>query len=128
MEKFIVRVLRTRKGSTKAVATSGMSCMSDSAMPAKPRIEEPSKSWPVTKKSSSTLEAGTLKWCCMPGRSVKRMSTNSIPSSLMYARTSAGEVNMVRSCGRDDGGMSGTAALAWRVSSPYLPGGLRGRR
>ncbi len=30
--------------------TSGISCMSVSAMPWKPRMEEPSKSWPLTKK------------------------------------------------------------------------------
>ncbi len=63
IEKFSARVFSMRNVSMNAVVTSGMSCMSDSAMPWKPRIDDPSKSWPLTKKSASTLLAGTLKCC-----------------------------------------------------------------
>ena len=68
--------------------------MSDSAMPWKPRMEEPSKSWPLTKKSSSIALAGRLKCCCTPGMSVNRMSTKTTSSFLMKSRTSWGLVNM----------------------------------
>ena len=68
--------------------------MSDSWIDAKPRIEEPSKSWPTEKNSSSTVDAGMLKCCCTPGRSVKRMSRNLTSLSLMNLITSEESVNM----------------------------------
>ncbi len=77
-----------------AVEMSGMSCMSDSWMFAKPRIDEPSNSWPTEKNSSSTVEAGMLKCCCTPGRSVKRMSRNLTPVSLMNLITSDESLNL----------------------------------
>jgi len=46
MAKLMMRVLRTRKGSRKAVVISGTSFMSDSWMAVKPRIEEPSNMSP----------------------------------------------------------------------------------
>src|SRR5690606_23461358 len=58
-----------------------------------PRIDEPSKSWPTVKKSSSTVEAGMLKCCWMPGRSVKRMSRNLTSVSLMNFSTSDESLN-----------------------------------
>src|SRR6476469_9113392 len=94
MEKFSARVFSMRKVSRNAVVTSGISCMSDSAMPWKPRMEDPSKSGPLTKKSASTLVAGTLKCCWTPGRSVKRISTNFTSSSLMNLRTSSAVLNI----------------------------------
>ena len=66
-----------------------MSFMSDSWMAWKPRIDEPSNIWPLVKKSTSTLFAGTLKCCMTPGRSQNRTSTNLTSSSLMNARTSS---------------------------------------
>src|SRR5699024_3031529 len=95
MEKDMHRVLCFRKGSMKAVPTSGMSCKSESAITAKPGIDDPSKSCPVVKKSSSTDFAGTLKWCCPPIKSVNRMSTKTTASSLIYDRTSWGYVIIV---------------------------------
>src|SRR5687768_4627678 len=68
--------------------------MSDSWMFANPRIEEPSNSWPTVKNSSSTVEAGMLKCCCTPGRSVNRMSRNLTSSSLMNFSTSDESLNM----------------------------------
>ncbi len=83
-----------RNGSMYAVVTSGMSCMSDSWMLAKPRMDEPSNSWPTEKNSSSTVDAGMLKCCCTPGRSVNRISRNLTSVSLMNASTSDESLNM----------------------------------
>src|SRR3954468_8896521 len=94
MSKIMISVRSVRNGSTYAVVTSGMSCMSDSWMDANPRIDEPSNSWPTEKNSSSTVEAGMLKCCCTPGRSVKRMSRNLTSVSLMNFRTSEESLNM----------------------------------
>src|SRR5680860_31668 len=88
MSNSMMSVRSVRKASMYAVDTSGMSCMSDSWIDAKPRIDEPSNIWPTVKKSSSTVEAGMLKCCCTPGRSVKRMSRNLTSVSLMYLSTS----------------------------------------
>ena len=68
--------------------------MSDSWMYANPRIEEPSNSWPTVKNSSSTVDAGMLKCCCTPGRSVNRMSRNLTSVSLMNLSTSDESLNM----------------------------------
>src|SRR5699024_5936396 len=67
--------------------------MSDSWMAWKPRMDEPSKSWPVAIASSSKVLAGTLKCCITPRRSQNRMSMNSTPSSSMYVTTSLGLLN-----------------------------------
>src|SRR5689334_2238339 len=63
--------------------------MSDSWIAWKPRMDDPSNIWPLTKKSSSTDSAGTLKCCMTPGRSQKRTSTNLTSSFLMKRRTSS---------------------------------------
>ncbi len=94
MSNTMMSVRSARNGSMYAVVTSGMSCMSDSWMFAKPRIDEPSKSWPTVKNSSSTVDAGMLKCCCTPGRSVKRMSRNLTSVSLMNLSTSDESLNM----------------------------------
>ena len=83
MEKFTASVFAARNGSRNAVAGSGISCMSDSWIAWKPRIDEPSNIWPLVKKSSSTDAAGTVKCCITPGRSQNRTSTNCTPSSRM---------------------------------------------
>ena len=57
--------------------------MSDSWIAWKPRIDEPSKPRPSENTSSSNEPAGTVKCCITPGRSQKRTSTISTPSSLM---------------------------------------------
>ena len=57
--------------------------MSDSWISWNPRIEEPSKPNPSTKASSVSSWAGTEKCCIRPGRSQKRMSTISTPSSFI---------------------------------------------
>ncbi len=65
------------------MVTSGKSDMSDSLMAWKPRIEEPSKFRPSSNTLWSNDDTGTVKCCMMPGRSQKRTSTISTPSSLM---------------------------------------------
>ena len=94
MEKFSARVFSARNGSRYAVAGSGISFMSDSWMAWKPRMDDPSNICPLTKKSSVTDSAGTLKCCITPGRSQKRTSTNLTPSSLMKRRTSSALLNI----------------------------------
>src|SRR6476620_10281812 len=94
MSKTMMSVLAARNGSRYAVDTSGMSCMSDSWIFAKPRIDEPSNIWPTVKNSSSTVAAGMLKCCCTPGRSVNRMSRNLTSSSLMNFSTSEESLNI----------------------------------
>ena len=83
MKKLTTSVLAARKGSMYAVVGSGNSDMSDSWIAWKPRIEEPSKSRPSSKTDWSKEETGTVKCCMTPGRSQKRTSTISTPSSLM---------------------------------------------
>ncbi len=68
---------------------SGNSDMSDSWMAWKPRMDEPSKASPSSKTDWSKDEIGTVKCCMMPGRSQKRTSTISTPSSLMYFSSSS---------------------------------------
>src|SRR3954454_20784600 len=101
IEKLMFSVFAVRNGSTYAVATSGISFMSDLWIAAKPRIDEPSNMTPSVKKSSGSVAAGTLKCCCWPGRSVNRTSMNSTFSFLMKLRTSSELVNIrppLRSC------------------------------
>jgi len=66
-----------------AVVASGIRVMSDSWIFWKPRIEEPSNDRPFSNTSPSKNFAGTVKCCITPGRSQKRTSTVSTPSSLM---------------------------------------------
>src|SRR6476469_10675689 len=89
MKKFTTSVLAARKGSTYAVVGSGNSDMSDSWMAWKPRIEDPSKLRPSSKTDWSNEEIGTVKCCMTPGKSQKRTSTISTPSSLMYLSSSS---------------------------------------
>ena len=72
-----------------AVVGSGNSDMSDSWIAWKPRIDEPSKFRPSSKTDWSNEETGTVKCCMTPGRSQKRTSTISTPSSLMYFSSSS---------------------------------------
>ena len=60
---------------------SGNSDMSDSLIAWKPRIDEPSKFSPSSKTDWSKEDTGTVKCCMIPGRSQKRTSTISTPSS-----------------------------------------------
>jgi hypothetical protein len=85
-EKFIASVLRRPNGSTNASRGSGISCMSDSWIALKPRIDEPSNIWPFVEEVLVHDAAGTLKCCMTPGRSQKRTSTNCTPSSRMIAQ------------------------------------------
>ncbi len=89
MKKFTTRVFAMRNGSMYAVVGSGNSDMSDSWMAWKPRIEEPSKPRPSSKTDWSNDDTGTVKCCITPGRSQKRTSTISTPSSLMYLSSSS---------------------------------------
>lgn len=68
--------------------------MSDSWIFWKPAIEEPSKLRPSVKTSGPKEPAGTVKCCITPGRSQKRQSMVSMPSSLTKARSSSALVNM----------------------------------
>ena len=89
--------------------------MSDSLIAWKPRIDEPSKARPLSKTSWPKDDTGTVKCCSMPGRSTKRTSTNSTPSSVTYLSSSSLFWNMqvslapLRSC----------ATYARAVSRPY---------
>ena len=89
MKKFTTRVLAVRNGSRYAVVGSGNSDMSDSWIAWNPRMEEPSKLSPLSKTVWSKDDTGTVKCCMMPGRSQKRTSTISTPSSLMYFNSSS---------------------------------------
>src|SRR6478752_5952747 len=89
MKKFPTRVLAVRNGSMYAVVGSGNSDMSDSWIAWKPRMEEPSKFSPSSKTAWSNDETGTVKCCMTPGRSQKRTSTISTPSSLTYLSSSS---------------------------------------
>jgi len=81
--KLTTRVLWVRKGSRKAVVTSGTSFMSDSWMAWKPRIEEPSNMRPSVRASSLKAATGMVKCCITPGRSQKRTSMRSTSSFSM---------------------------------------------
>src|SRR6476620_6770794 len=94
MKKFTTRVLTLRNGSMYAVVGSGNSDMSDSLMAWNPRIEDPSKFRPSSKTDWSNDETGTVKCCMTPGRSQKRTSIISTPSSLMYLSSSSLLANM----------------------------------
>src|SRR6478736_4542587 len=89
MKKLTISVFEARNGSRYAVVGSGNSDMSDSWMAWKPRIEEPSKLSPASKTDWSNDDTGTVKCCMTPGRSQKRTSTISTPSSLMYLSSSS---------------------------------------
>ncbi len=69
---------------------SGKRSMSLSKIFWNPRIEEPSKPMPFSKRSSVSSLTGMLKCCHVPGRSVKRTSTNLTPASLARLITSFG--------------------------------------
>ena len=83
MKKLTISVLRTRKGSSRALVGSGSSSMSDSWICWKPRIEEPSKPSPSVNTLRSKDPTGTVKCCITPGRSQKRTSTISTASVSM---------------------------------------------
>ena len=67
--------------------------MSDSSTVVKPRIEDPSNASPSSIAASSNSDAGIVKCCSVPGKSVKRMSTNLTSSSEMKSIISDGSVN-----------------------------------
>ena len=89
MKKFTLSVFDFRNGSRYAVVGSGNSDMSDSLIAWKPRIDEPSKPRPSSNTDWSNDDTGTVKCCMMPGRSQKRTSTISTPSSLMNLSSSS---------------------------------------
>src|SRR5579862_6282024 len=122
MEWLMFSVLALRNGSRYAVVGSGMSFRSDLSIEAKPRIEEPSNICPSVNADSPKFEAGRLKCCCTPGRSVKRTSTNSTPSSLMNFRTSSELLNidppsLYRLMGSPDRGHDHEPRTAYRSES-----------
>jgi hypothetical protein len=80
MKKLMFSVLSRRKGSTRAVARSARSAMSDSWIAWKPRMDDPSN---ASSSVGSNDFAGTVKCCITPGRSQKRTSTNLTSSSEM---------------------------------------------
>ena len=85
-----LRVLCWRNGSMTAVSGSGINSMSDSWISWNPRIDEPSNPSPSSKTPSFSSWAGTEKCCMSPGKSQKRKSMISTPSSLTSDRTSSG--------------------------------------
>src|SRR5438067_3810181 len=76
--------------STHAVVGSGMTSMSEAAMPFQPRIEEPSKPRPSVKISSLYSLSVVVKCCQVPRRSQNLKSTSLIPWSLTILDTSDG--------------------------------------
>src|SRR5919112_3405300 len=94
MKKLATSVFADRNGSRYAVVGSGNSDMSDSWMAWNPRIEEPSKLSPLSNTDWSKDDTGTVKCCMIPGRSQKRTSTISTPSSWMYFSSSSLLANM----------------------------------
>ena len=92
-KKFMLSVLCLRNGSSRAVAGSGNSAMSDSLIAWKPRTDEPSNAMPSVDEVLVEDGAGTVRCCITPGRSQNRMSTYSTFSSEMYLRTSSELLN-----------------------------------
>src|ERR1019366_9696330 len=86
----MARVGTSRHGSMKQRPGSGKRSMSLSNIFWNPRIEEPSKPMPFSNRSSVSSLTGMLKCCHVPGRSVKRKSTNLTPASLARLITSFG--------------------------------------
>src|SRR6185437_3265944 len=84
--QVITICLCAANGSIKALSGSGISTMSDSAMPFHPAIEEPSNILPSSKVASSIVCAGKLTWCCTPRMSAKRRSTKATFSSFRVFR------------------------------------------
>ena len=62
-------------GSRIALDGSGMSSMSDSAMPCQPRMDEPSNPSPSSKHDSSKALSGSVMCCHEPSRSQNFRST-----------------------------------------------------
>src|SRR5690242_4267633 len=114
MSKTMISVRSALNGSMYAVETSGISCISDSWIDANPRIDEPSNSCPTEKNSSSTVDAGMLKCCCTPGRSVNRMSRNLTSVSLMNLSTSEESLNIVEGSKRFAARDEIALAIHWR--------------
>ncbi|CDO36260.1 hypothetical protein SPHV1_2310002 [Novosphingobium sp. KN65.2] len=65
-----------------------MRIMSDSLMAFQPSIDEPSNMRPSSSSSSPRTEDTIVRCCHLPLGSVKRRSTHSISSSLIFLRTS----------------------------------------
>jgi hypothetical protein len=82
------------KGSSTAVAASGIRIMSDSLMPFQPATEDPSNIWPSVKVSSLRRLAGIETCCSLPLVSVNLKSTNLTPYSLMVFNTSAADMGI----------------------------------
>lgn len=78
------------KGSIQAVLGSGTIIMSDSLMAFQPRMLEPSKATPSLKLLSSIWLLCTVRCCQIPGMSINFRSINSMPSSSIHFRMSAG--------------------------------------
>src|ERR671913_1362978 len=81
--------------------------MSDSWIAWKPRIEEPSKPSPSSNTDWVKDDTGTVKCCMTPGRSQKRTSTISTPSSLTYFSSSSLLANICPPWSRTLGDRSG---------------------
>src|SRR6266545_1826169 len=92
-KKLMLRVFSALNGSSRAVARSGSSSMSDSWISWKPRTDEPSNARPSSIVSWPKDCTGTVKCCMMPGRSQNRTSTNFTSSSEMKPRTSSEVLN-----------------------------------
>src|SRR5215467_12055826 len=88
MSQMIDRVGETKKGSTAAVAGSGIRVMSDSLIALQPAIDEPSNPKPSENVSSSKIVASKVTCCHLPRGSVKRRSTYLMSFSLIELSTS----------------------------------------
>src|ERR1700758_512584 len=88
MSQTIDSVGEAKKGSTAAVAGSGIRVMSDLWIALQPAIEEPSNPKPSANTSSSKIDASKVTCCHLPRGSVKRRSTYFMSLSLMELSTS----------------------------------------
>src|SRR5712671_2549858 len=106
--------------------------MSDSWISWNPRTDEPSNGWPSSNFCSVSSWMGRLRCWTAPGRSVKRRSTMTAPSSLAMAMTSFGvatrlplslELRLAASLGvRRGNGVTATLTLRYTRNPPGYRG------
>ena len=92
MLHVMLNVGTLQTGSMRAVVGSGKSSMSLSLIAWKPRILEPSKPQPSSKRSSVNSPAIREKCCHIPGRSINLRSTIFTSCSFASATTSLGVI------------------------------------
>ena len=87
MSQKMISEVCAAKGSSTAVAQSGISTMSLSLIAFQPAIEEPSNITPSARKSSVMVRTWCARCCHLPRGSVKRKSTYLTSCSLIMIMT-----------------------------------------